>query len=67
MKSLQRIEVIFSSGRAGTKMNPIQKGTGISLLFDMRGKIQFRICLFPSEVAVPGLLRQSGCERQKSV
>lgn len=55
MKSLQRIEVIFSSGRAGTKIYPIQKGTGISLIFDIRGSIKLRICLFPIEMAVPGL------------
>lgn len=45
MKSLQRIEVIFSSGRAGTEINPIHKGTGISLIFDIRGNIKLRMCL----------------------
>lgn len=55
MKSLRKIEVIFSSGRAGTKIDPIQKGTGISLIFDIRGSIKLRICLFPIEMAVSGL------------
>lgn len=67
MKSLQRIEQIFSSGRAETKMNPIQKGTGISLIFDIRGNIKLKICLFPIEMAVLALLWQSDCGQQKSV
>lgn len=67
VKSQQKIEVIFSSGRAGTKIDPIQKGTGISLIFYIRGSIKLRICLFAIEMAVPGLLWQSGCEQHKSL